>query len=82
MKEFNKLYPKDRTAERISSKDAFNLYQSYGFPLEIVRELAKERGYNFDEKEFNKQFEEHKRNLPSRSGKEVRRPMDLFLMLR
>ena len=68
MKEFNKLYPKDRTAERISSKDAFNLYQSYGFPLEIVRELAKERGYNFDEKEFNKQFEEHKEI--SRAGAE------------
>jgi len=68
MKEFNKLYPKDRTTERISSKDAFNLYQSYGFPLEIVRELAKERGYNFDEKGFNKQFEEHKEI--SRAGAE------------
>jgi alanyl-tRNA synthetase len=60
MKEFNKLYPKDKLVKKISDDDAFNLYQSYGFPLELIKELAEERGYDFNEAGFNKRFEEHK----------------------
>lgn len=59
LKEFNKNYPKEKHG-KIEGKDAFDLYQSYGFPLEIIKELAEERGYAVDEKGFNKAFEEHK----------------------
>ncbi|PJA87058.1 MAG: alanine--tRNA ligase [Candidatus Moranbacteria bacterium CG_4_9_14_3_um_filter_42_9] len=52
--EFNKL------AERgITGKDAFDLYQSYGFPFEITKELAKERGLKLNEEEFAAEFKKH-----------------------
>lgn len=38
---------------------AFNLYQSYGFPLELTEELAKERGLTVDRKGFEEAFKKH-----------------------
>ncbi len=52
LKEFEKL-------DNVSGKDAFNLYQTYGFPIEITQELAKEKGINVDIKEFEKELEKH-----------------------
>lgn len=52
--------------DRPSGKQVFDLYQSYGFPKELTEELLKEKGLNFDIKEFDKEFEKH-RNL-SRSS--------------
>jgi alanyl-tRNA synthetase len=43
----------------ISGKDAFNLYQTYGFPFEMTRELAKEKGLEINEEEFRKELEKH-----------------------
>ena len=43
----------------ISGKDAFYLYQSFGFPIEIIKDLASEKNLKVDEKEFNKEFEKH-----------------------
>jgi alanyl-tRNA synthetase len=55
MKEFEKISDKD-----ISGEAAFNLYQSYGFPIEITKELANERGITVDEKGFEEEFKKHK----------------------
>lgn len=52
LREFEKL-------ETISGKDAFNLYQSYGFPIEITEELAREKGVEVDVEEFKKELEKH-----------------------
>jgi alanyl-tRNA synthetase len=43
----------------ISGKDAFNLYQTYGFPIEMTEELAKEKGIKVDIAEFNKELKNH-----------------------
>lgn len=43
----------------ISGKAAFRLYDTFGFPIELTKELALERGYDVDEKGFNEKFEEH-----------------------
>ncbi|MDP3962561.1 MAG: alanine--tRNA ligase [bacterium] len=48
--------------------DAFTLFSSYGFPLELTLELAKEKGLNIDIDEFKKEFKKHQ-DL-SRSGAE------------
>ena len=45
----------------ISGKDAFVLFSTYGFPLEMTLELAKEKNINVDIKEFEKEFESHQR---------------------
>jgi alanyl-tRNA synthetase len=39
--------------------DAFNLFQSYGFPLEMTIELAKEKGIKIDIDEFNEKMKKH-----------------------
>lgn len=39
--------------------DAFDLFQSYGFPLEMTLELAMEEGRKIDIEEFNKKMKEH-----------------------
>ncbi|MAG02704.1 alanine--tRNA ligase, partial [Candidatus Pacearchaeota archaeon] len=38
----------------VSGRDAFLLYQSYGFPIEMILELAKERNVSVDVKGFEK----------------------------
>ena len=43
----------------ISGKATFRLFDTYGFPLEITKELAEERGYKIDEDGYKKAFEEH-----------------------
>jgi len=54
----------------ISGKDAFLLFQSYGFPLEMTRELAHEKGVKVDEISFEKEFKKHQEL--SRAGAEQR----------
>jgi alanyl-tRNA synthetase len=54
MREFDKLSSSD-----ISGKDAFLLYQTYGFPIEMTQELAFEGGIKVDLGEFKKELEKH-----------------------
>lgn len=46
--------------DHIDGKIAFDLYQSYGFPLEIVEELVKEKGQAVNRDEFQTEFNKHK----------------------
>ncbi len=60
-KEFEKLLPslmkgKDRI---IGGRIAFKLYDTYGFPIELTEELAKEHGFTVDKNGFNEAFEKH-----------------------
>jgi len=50
---------KKNKIKEISGKQAFLLYQSYGFPLEITIELAKEENIKVNSEEFNKELQEH-----------------------
>ena len=69
IKEFEKLC-KYIQGDVIPGKSAFRLYDTYGFPLEMTVEMAKERGFKVDIDGFNKRFEEH-RSL-SQAGAEQR----------
>ena len=44
----------------ISGEDAFRLHDTYGFPLELTRELALERGLAVDEEEFTRLMAEQR----------------------
>ena len=56
LREFNKLTER---VKQISGKEAFILFSSYGFPLEMVEELSKEKKIKVDVKGFQKEFEKH-----------------------
>ncbi len=45
--------------EMFSGKTAFKLYQSYGFPLEMTKEMLAEKNMKLDEKEFDEEFKKH-----------------------
>ena len=45
--------------KEIKGKDAFLLYQSYGFPIEMTKEIAKERKLKINEKEFKEEEKKH-----------------------
>jgi alanyl-tRNA synthetase len=46
--------------ENIDGKQAFDLYQSYGFPLELTEELFREKGQDIDRTQFVEEFEKHR----------------------
>jgi len=52
----------------VTGEVAYNLFTTYGFPIELTEELAKERGTSVDRIDFEKRMLEHK-NL-SRAGAE------------
>ncbi len=54
----------------IDSKRAFKLYDTYGFPIEMTVELAKEHGLPVDVEGFNERFKEHQQK--SHDGAEQR----------
>jgi len=43
----------------ITGKEAFLLFQSYGFPIEMTQELALEKGIKLDLEEYNIEFKNH-----------------------
>ena len=49
-------FVEDRT---ITGKAAFRLYDTFGFPIEMTKELASEKGYIVDEEGFNEAFKHH-----------------------
>ncbi len=44
----------------IPGKDAFDLYDTYGFPLDLTQNVAEEKGFTVDESEFQKAMEEQR----------------------
>ncbi|HRZ30367.1 MAG TPA: alanine--tRNA ligase [Candidatus Paceibacterota bacterium] len=51
-------------------RDPFDLYQTFGFPIELTEELAKERGITIDREKFDRQMVEHQ--AVSKIGSEQR----------
>jgi alanyl-tRNA synthetase len=52
----------------ISGSDAFNLYQTYGFPLELTQEYAASRGVTLDTDTFAAEFAQHQEKSRTASG--------------
>ena len=71
LKEFEKVVGYlPENVKRLSGKTAFKLYDTYGFPIEMTVELAKEIGYEVDVEGYKKAFEEHQQK--SHAGAEQR----------
>ena len=72
-REFEKLIarvPEHVVKKQISGKNAFYLYETFGFPLELTVEMAKEHNFEVDKDGFATAYEKHQ--ALSRSGAEQR----------
>jgi alanyl-tRNA synthetase len=56
------------TKKELTGEEVFDLYQSYGFPLELTEEIALEKGISINVDEFNAALEKHQ--SISRAGAE------------
>ncbi|MBU4351415.1 alanine--tRNA ligase [Candidatus Parcubacteria bacterium] len=45
--------------EKLDGKTAFYIYESFGFPLEMILEIVKERGQEFNLEEFEEEQKKH-----------------------
>ena len=57
LKKFNQFA--EEFKKIIPGKEAFLLFQSYGFPIEMTQELADEKGIEVDLEEYNEEFKKH-----------------------
>lgn len=58
----------DSTNKMISGKDAFTLYDTYGFPFELTLEYAQESGFDVDKQGFEDEMEAQKERARSSRG--------------
>ncbi len=65
---FNELEVKESV---IAGKDAFELYDTYGFPIDLTRLMANERGWKVDEKGFEAALQEQKERARADAHKKV-----------
>ena len=65
LREFEKIVS-NLEGNLIDKNNAFKLYDTYGFPIELTEELANERGLKVDTEGFKEKFQEHQ--AKSREG--------------
>lgn len=68
LREFNKVIERLTPGQEIGGIDAFHLYDTYGFPIEITEEIAREHSLKVDKKGFEAAFKKHQET--SRAGAE------------
>lgn len=68
IKEFEKvaMYCKDGV---LNGKTAFRLYDTFGFPLELTRELAKEKNLTIDEQGYQEAYKKHQETSKANNDK-------------
>ena len=68
--EFEKLLPNllKNPQKIMSGRLAFKLYDTYGFPIELTEELAREHDMKVDREGFDNAFKEHQELSRSQSG--------------
>ena len=73
LREFEKMTTKTRHIHTnkpgyvgVSGEEVFHLFTTYGFPLEMTKELAAERGQAVDEEDFHARMKQHQEE--SRAG--------------
>lgn len=58
----------EKGVKELSGEDAFKLYDTYGFPLDLTKELCAENGVSVDEKGFAEKMEEQRQRARDARG--------------
>ena len=59
LKKIKEIIAESRKVEKISGEKAFYLFSTFGFPLELTKEIAHEHNMAVDEEEYHEQFKKH-----------------------
>ncbi|MFA6193552.1 MAG: alanine--tRNA ligase [Parcubacteria group bacterium] len=59
LKQIKETIAESRKEEQISGEKAFYLFSTFGFPLELTKEIASEHGIAVDEEGFHEEFKKH-----------------------
>lgn len=57
--QFNKIIKKSGNTNVFSGKDAFYLYTSFGFPIDLIQVMCEEKNFTLQVDEFNELFKKH-----------------------
>jgi len=60
IKLMDSLIEKNKDSKKISGEEAFLLYDTYGFPVDLSELIARENGYSLDHASFEKELEKQK----------------------
>lgn len=63
-----KGYMDDLEGKVLSGQDAFKLYDTYGFPLDLTKEILKESGYQVDEASFEQAMKDQRQRARDARG--------------
>ncbi|PIV84510.1 MAG: alanine--tRNA ligase [Candidatus Moranbacteria bacterium CG_4_10_14_3_um_filter_44_15] len=59
LKKIKEIIAESRKEEKISGERAFYLFSTYGFPLELTKEIAAEHNISVDEENYHEEFKKH-----------------------
>ncbi|POZ88572.1 MULTISPECIES: alanine--tRNA ligase [Petrotoga] len=88
MERLNNIIQNLNNQATLSGKIAFELYDTYGFPLDLTKEILSEKGIEVDEKEFTELMNKQREMARAASGKveydttkQIYKEIDKFLTL-
>ena len=67
----NQIMKKSEESKVISGSDAFTLYDTFGFPIDLSELIARENGYSIDFKGFEEELNKQKERARSATAKEA-----------
>ena len=70
IKMMDTLMAKSAANKMISGKDAFVLYDTFGFPIDLTELIAKEKGYSVDFEKFEEELGKQKQRSRNATAKE------------
>ncbi len=76
LRELEKILERE-SDKKISGENAFKLYDTYGFPLGLTIEIAKERGFEVDTAGFEKEMEKQKERARAAQKFEEYKPEEI-----
>jgi alanyl-tRNA synthetase len=59
LRRFDEMAEGHSAGQTLDGEQVFRLYDTFGFPIELTRELAEERGLHVDVSDFDRRFREH-----------------------
>jgi len=65
LRELEKKFEIRNSKSEITGEQTFQLYDTYGFPLDLTVEIAKEKGFTVDTESFEKEMEKQKKRARS-----------------